>query len=222
MNKFIISAAALGVLSLGLVACQGKSTSLPTISGVAPGSLATPLPSNPTIPAGAYTQIELLARPAIKEALESFNNHKVTNKVEPYDKVNDPLYGEIKGTVNLVRPPKMTATGAADYGTALQGILYPNEIIADLSNTADKASYLGVETGGATGGKFGGRDIADDVVNIDLGAVFGGTLAALKVQPEDNQENNCLSQQSADQKPSLQRPSQAAVPTFPYVAPPHT
>ena len=215
MKTSLIRLATLGALSFSLVACTGNSTtSVPQLGN---NGLATPLPSNPTIPAGVYTQIELLARPAIKEALESFNNHKVTNKVEPYDTVGDPLYGEIKGTVNLVRPPKPSV--GSDYGTALQSILYPNEIAADLSNTTDKASYLGVETGGATGGKFGGRDIADDVVNIDLGAVFGGTLAALKVQPEDNQENNCLSQQSPDQK--LQRASQAAGSTFPYLAPPH-
>ncbi len=89
-----------------------------------------------------------------------------------------------------------------------------------MSNTADKASYLGFETGGATGGKFGGRDLADDVINIDLGAVFGNTLVALGLQPEDGQENNCLSQQSPDVE-TLQRPSQANTGTFPYLSPPH-
>ncbi len=218
MKTTIIRIAALGVLGLGLAACQGKSTALPVIGT---GGLATPLPTNPTTPTGVYTQIELLSRPAIKEALESFNNHKITNKVEPYaGSPADPLQGEIKATVNLLRPPKTTPTGPSDFGATLQSILYPNEMAADLSNTTDKASYLGFETGGATGGKFGGRDIADDVINIDLGAVFGNTLVALKLQPEDNQENNCLSQQSPDVK-TLQRPSQANIGVFPYLSPPH-
>jgi hypothetical protein len=216
MKTFIFGITALGALGLGLAGCNGGATNVPPLN-TGPSALATPLPANPATPSGAYVQIELLARPAVKEALESFNNHKVTNKVEPYvGSPADPLQGEIKATVDLLRPPK----NGADFGAALQGVLYPNEIAADLSNTTDKASYLGVETGGATGGKFGGRDIADDVINIDLGAIFGNTLVALGLQPEDNQENACLSQQSPDVK-TLQRPSQASIGVFPYLSPPH-
>jgi uncharacterized protein DUF4331 len=109
----------------------------------------------------------------------------------------------------------MTAGGAADYGAALQSILYPNEMAVNLAST-DKASYLGVETGGATGGTFGGRDISDDVINIDLGAAFGNTLSALKVQPDDGQENNCISKQNV-----AQAASQSKTGSFPYFAPPH-
>ncbi len=217
MKNYLIGFVALGALGLGLAGCNGGSTNVPALN-TGTSALATPLPTNPTTPTGAYVQIELLSRPAIKEALESFNNHKVTNKVQPYAGTagGDPLQGEIKATVDLLRPPK----NGADFGAALQGVLYPNEMAADLSNTTDKASYLGVETGGATGGKFGGRDIADDVINIDLGAVFGNTLVKLGLQPEDNQENVCLSQQSPDMK-TLQRPSQASIGVFPYLSPPH-
>jgi hypothetical protein len=38
-------------------------------------------------------------------------------------------------------------------------------MIADLSKSGP-ASYLGVETNGATGGLFGGRALTDDVVDI--------------------------------------------------------
>jgi len=191
----IIGLVALGALSLGLAACgNNNNTSLPVLG---PGNgLATPLPTNPPTSTASYAQIELLSRPAVKEALESFNNHKVTNTVEPYvGSPADPLQNEIMATEDLVRPPN-SAVGS-DYGKVLQKILYPNEIAVDLSNTTDKASYLGVETGGATGGKFGGRDIADD-----------------------NEENNCISQQSPDVK-TLQRPTQANIGTFPYLSPPH-
>jgi hypothetical protein len=216
MKISIIGLAALGTLAVGLAACGNNNTSLPVIGNG--NGLATPLPTNPPTSTASYVQIELLSRPAVKEALESFNNHKVTNKVEPYAGTagGDPLQGEIKATVDLLRPPK----NGADFGAALQGVLYPNEIAADLSDTADKASYLGFETGGATGGKFGGRDLADDVINTDLGAIFGGTLVKLGLQPEDGQENNCLSQQSPDVA-TLQRSSQANTGTFPYLSPPH-
>ncbi len=214
MKNSILSLAALGALGLGLTACNGGATSVPTIG--TGGAFATPLPTNPTTPSGAFVQIELLSRPAIKEAFENFNDHKITNKVEPYvGSPADPLQAEIKSTENTLRPPKNTPTGPADYGAALQSVLYPNEYAVNLAST-DKASYLGVETGGATGGTFGGRDISDDVINIDLGAAFGNTLSALKVQPDDGQANNCISKQNVAQAPSQQK-----LGSFPYFAPPH-
>ncbi len=73
---------------------------------------------------------------------------------------------------------------------------------ANLADTTDTASYLGIETGGATGGKFGGRAIKDDIVDISLGAIFGKTLAALRVQPEDNEENDCLTTDNVATEPS--------------------
>lgn len=211
MKNTVIRLAAALPLSFALAACNGGSTSVPAFNTGSNG-LATPQPSNPTTPTGAYVQIELLSRPAVKEAFENFNDHKFTNAVEPYaGSPADPLQAEIKGTEDTLRPPK----GGADYGAALQSVLYPNEYAVNLAST-DAASYLGVETGGATGGKFGGRGITDDVIGISLGAAFGNTLPALGVQPEDNQENNCISKQNvainASQKP---------LGGFPYFAPPH-
>jgi Domain of unknown function (DUF4331) len=215
MQNTVLRLAAALPLAFALAACNGGAASPPPFN---PGSngLATPLPSNPTTPTGAYVQIELLSRPAVKEALENFNDHKFTNAVEPYaGSPADPLQAEIKSTEDTLRPPKMTASGPADYGAALQSVLYPNEYAVNLAST-DAASYLGVETGGATGGKFGGRGITDDVIAIDLGALFGNTLPALGVQPEDNQENNCISKQNVTIAAS-QRPLGG----FPYFAPPH-
>ena len=153
----------------------------------------------------------MLSRPAVKELFEKFVDHQVTNAAEPY--ADATLQGEIQTLTDALRPPNTTA--GSDYGRALASILYPNEMTADLSQTG-VASYLGVETGGATGGKFGGRAVTDDVIDISLGAVFGGTLAALHVQPEDNEENACISTdnvaQNATQKPTV---------SFPYLATPH-
>lgn len=212
MKNSIIGLAALGALVLGLAACNGGSaTSVPVLGS---SGFATPLPTNPTTSTGSYVQIELLSRPAVKEALENFNDHKLTNKVEPYaGSPADPLYAEIKAIENTVRPPN--ASLGTDYGAALQTILYPNEIAVNLAS-ADKASYLGVETGGVTGGTFGGRDISDNVIDISLGALFGNTLSALKVQKDDGEENACISQQNTPQ-----RASQAKIASFPYLAPAH-
>ncbi len=195
MKKYHIVAAlgALGTLA-ALTGCNGNSSVPPPIH-----------------PATKYTQIELLSRPAVKELFEKFVDHQITNAAEPY---NDPtLQGEIQGLTDALRPPN--AGKGSDYGKALASILYPNTYTVDLSQSG-KASYLGVETGGATGGKFGGRDIADNVIDISLGAVFGHTLAALGVQPEDNEENACISTQNTTQKAS-----QGNTGSFPYLSAPH-
>ena len=65
-------------------------------------------------------------------------------------------------------------------------------MLADLSQTGVKAAYLGAETGGATGSKFGGRGLNDDVIDISLGAIFGNTIPALKLAPDDGKESKCL------------------------------
>ena len=201
MQKHIIGIAGLGALCTALYGCSGGN------SGV---NIPAPAPTAKV----AYQQIELLSRPAVKEVFERFVDHQITNAAEPY---NDPtLQGEIQTFTDALRPP-VPAIGS-DYGKALQSVLYPNVMIADLSQNG-KAAYLGYETKGATGGgsTFGGRDIADNVVDISLGALFGNTLVKLGVQPEDNQENNCLTTQNVAQNPSQARGSTS----FPYLAQPH-
>ena len=76
------------------------------------------------------------------------------------------------------------------------------------------AALVAIATGG--GSTFGGRAVTDDVVDISLGALFGHTLAAPKLQPEDNEENNCLSSDNV-----AQASSQVPTGAFPYLAQPH-
>ncbi len=160
-----------------------------------------------------YQQIERLARPAVKELFQQFANHDTTNRTSPYAQPysSQSLYQEIGSFTTAV-------AGRPTVAAALQQILIPDVVTADLSNLVDKASYLGVETGGATGGKFGGRGLTDDVIDISLGAVFGNTLAALKVVPEDNKEVPCL---TTDNVPSQAAKDNISATTFPYVGAPH-
>jgi hypothetical protein len=199
MIKHSFSLLALGVFGLGLASCNGSNVNTTPLTPVSPKT---------------YQQIELLARPAVKELFEKFVDHQTTNAAEPY---NDPtLQGEIQSFTDALRPPN--ATLGSDYGKALAGVLYPNEYVVDLSQTGG-AAYLGKETGGATSATkstFGGRAVTDDVIAISLGAVFGHTLPALGLQPEDNEENNCISAENVAQN-ATQKPGS----TFPYLAPPH-
>jgi hypothetical protein len=129
-----------------------------------------------------YKQIELLSRPAVKEAFEMFKDHNRTNRSEPYD---DPvLQRQIKSFTLAFRSKENADT--------LQAVLYPNVMKVDLSQNTTTAAYLGVETGGATGSKYGGRALSDDIIDISLGAIFGNTLSALGLIPDDHKEAPCL------------------------------
>ncbi len=198
MNNLVKNIAVAAGLGIGLAAC-----------GNGGGVVLTPPPPNG--PKAPYTQIERLSRPAVKEVFETFNQHKISNGIEPY---NDPtIQGAIMSTTDALRPPNMTA--GSDYGKALQGVLYPDEYTVNLDGTT--GGYLGVETGGKLGGNFGGRLINDDVINTSLAAVFGHALPTLGLQPEDNEENNCLSMENITPTTSGTTPMSG----FPYFQGPH-
>jgi hypothetical protein len=155
-----------------------------------------------------YVQEELLSRPAVKELFEKFNQHQYTNQTSPYADITikDAIYDFSRRVVGR----------SAAISGALQSVLYPNELAADLSQSGP-AAYLGVETGGATGGTFGGRGLTDDVVDISLGAVFGNTIPALTGIPDDGKENGCLTNEHVTSgQGGVQTQS-----TYPYLAPAH-
>ena len=132
----------------------------------------------------AYTQIERLARPAVKEAFEAFEQHDTTNRSAP---TQDGALAD--AIVSFTKTVAGRSNATADV---LKAVLIPDEMSADLSQTGVRAAYLGAETGGATGSKFGGRGLSDDVIDISLGAIFGNTVAALKLAPDDGKESKCL------------------------------
>jgi len=186
--KHTLHVLAIGALGFGLAACGGSGSSGQTLPGSGSGGSATG--ANTT----QYKQIELLSRPAVKELFEKFIDHQTTNAAEPY--ADTTLQTEIQGFTDALRPP--SATLGSDYGKALAGVLYPNWITVDVSQTGG-AAYLGNETGGATSAThstFGGRALTDDVV--------------------DNEEDNCLITDNV-----AMGASQAPVATFPYLHAPH-
>jgi len=155
-----------------------------------------------------FSQIELLSRPAVKELFEKFRQHEDTNTASPYadPTIDKAIYGFSHDVVGR----------SAKISSILQSILYPNELAADLSQSGP-AAYLGVETGGATGGTFGGRGLTDDVVDISLGAVFGNTIPALTGLPDDGKENGCLT----DEHVTSGQGGMQTQSDYPYLAPPH-
>ncbi|MBD5654370.1 MAG: DUF4331 family protein, partial [Candidatus Eremiobacteraeota bacterium] len=155
-----------------------------------------------------YKQIELLSRPAVKELFEVFAHHEFTNHNEPYA---DP---QIKTAISYFMTN--VAGRSAAITNVVGSVLYPNELAADLSQ-AGPAAYLGVETGGATGSKFGGRGLTDDVIDTSLGVVFGSTIPSLGLASDDGKENDCL----ANEHVTSSQGGKQTQSTFPYVTNPH-
>ena len=164
-----------------------------------------PMPSSPYL----YAQQDRLARPAINEALATvtFNRHAVNNMDNPTD---DP--GQLK--TDILDFMNFPAGRSAAISNALASVLVPDVMKADLSQMGVPAAYLGVETGGFTGSKFGGRKLTDDVVDIDLMAVFGPVIPALGLAPDDGKE---LPQFSTDNV----GPHNDYLNVFPYLGNPH-
>ncbi len=203
MTKHLISITALAALGIGLTGCGNGG-------GVV---LTPPRPNGPGQP---YTQIERLSRPAIKEVFEPFQDHQISNAVEPY---NDPtIKNDIAVTEDAIRYGGTPASGP-DYGVALQGILYPDEYAVNLNggnpSTKTQGEYF---LSNEVSGSFGGRAPNDDVIDLELGILFGNSIPALGLAPDDGKENTCLSSQNitAPYVFGGQDPRKTATGTFPY------
>jgi len=157
-----------------------------------------------------YYQEERLARPAVKELFEEYGTHEGSNHVAPYN--------DIYLTNAIPRFNTAVSMRSSKISSLFSAILVPDELSADISQTGVPAAYLGVETGGLTGSKFGGRGLTDNIVDISLGTVFGNVIpAALKLAPDDHHENNCLTSQHVT---SGQGGTQTQS-SFPFFANPH-
>jgi hypothetical protein len=95
----------------------------------------------------------------------------------------------------------------------IKAVLVPDVMKADLYSR-DNASYLGFETGGATGGKFGGRALTDDVVDLSLGVVFGTIISDLGLAPADGNQIPSLTSDNVGPE------GKHFLPTFPYLGDP--
>ena len=197
MRRTLITFAAVYAVVLGASSCSSNSTSIPAAAG---GSVT-------------YQQIERLSRPAVKEATQNFAQHDDTNRTAPWKQPysSQSLYNAIGTFVTTV------AGRRADYATTIQAVLIPDAITVDLSQNTTTAAYLGVETGGATGSKFGGRALTDDVIDIDLGVIFGTTLSDLGLLTPDGKQSPCLTTDNVGYNAATKR----VTATFPYAGTPN-
>ena len=172
-----------------------------------------------------FTQFDRLARPAVNEVFATVapttagatGRHQVNDTNNPTDDS-----GQLANDIQLF----MTHTAGRSQPTTdvVKAVLVPDVMKADLSQSTLKAAYLGVETGGATGSRFGGRALSDDVVDTSLGVIFGNTVSALGLAPDDGKEIASL---TSDNVGALTSPKHYqdgstgfSAASFPYLGPP--
>lgn len=164
-----------------------------------------------------YTQFDRLARPAVNEVFATVanNRHQVNDQDNPADDHNQ-LANDIQHFMTH------TAGRSTAITNVVTTVLVPDVMKADLSQSGP-AAYLGVETGGATGGKFGGRKLTDDVVDISLGVIFGNTIPTLGLAPDDGAEIPGLTTDNVgpgDKHYQDGSTTQFSPAQFPYLGPP--
>ncbi len=165
---------ALTALGVAITGCGGKGAApapagtkigLWTTTGVRTGSV--------------FVQQDRLANPVINEVFATFanNRHKINNLGAPTNEKNE-LTNDVQSFMVGVAGRSQAITNV------VKAVVIPDIMIADLGVNAGGA-YLGVQTGGATGSLAGGRELTDDVVDTSLGIVFGNTISALGLAPND-------------------------------------
>ncbi len=165
-----------------------------------------------------YNQLDRLARPVVNEALATvtFRRHEHNDKDNPTDDA-DPNVGLITDIDSFLTFP---AGRSQAIRAVIESVLVPDVMIADLSQF-DQASYLGYEVtqalSGGTKSSFGGRALTDDVVDISLGIIFGNTIPALGLAPDDGAELPSFTTDNVGYDPATKK----TLKSFPYVGTPH-
>ena len=159
-----------------------------------------------------FNQFDRLARPAVNEVLATVanNRHKVNDESSPsQDRDPGHLHDDIFTFMRDVAGRSVTAGATTGISNVAADLLTPDVMIADLSK-AGPAGYLGSEA--AVG--YGGRKLDDDIVDASLGAIFGATIPALGLAPDDGNEIPTLLSDN------IGAGAKHFSGTFPYVGPP--
>ena len=122
----------------------------------------------PTDAPKTFNQVQRLGNPLVSEVLLLKRDHGFHGSSNPSEDVAN-FTAPVKGFVAQFRP---AATGLQ---TALAGTLLPDMLQVQTDQPQATAGYLSYVLSG-TGKGFGGRKLADDVVDISLTAVFSDLL----------------------------------------------
>lgn len=153
-----------------------------------------------------YEQVEFLGNPLVSEVTIVKARHDAYNRTMPYSPAS--FRAETKAFI-------MSPGGRpADYADLIASVLYSEGVsgsdmlIVDSSKPGSTAGWLSW----ALGAGYGGRKLADDVVDIGLYAIFSSLLDPRGASCAPGQLPLCTDNVPANDKPFLN--------TFPYLAAP--
>ena len=175
-------------------ACGGDQRS---VGVTGPAADHTPTGRAPVV----YEQIEFLGNPLVSEVTIAKANHEAYNKTQPYNTATF-LPQSAAFITSFGRPLSLAQT--------LGGVLYPDILIVDTSKDPATAGWLSW----ALAGGWGGRKLADDVVDVGLSAIFSSLLTPEGAKCAPFQLPLCTDNIAANDR--------AFSATFPYLAAPNT
>jgi hypothetical protein len=161
----------------------------------------TPLaPNDDDFATAVYDQVEFLGNPLVSEVTIAKANHDTYNRTQPYN------------TTTFKPQTAQFVTGVAGrpqaLADALGGVLYPDMLVVDTSKNPSTAGWLSW----ALANGYGGRKLADDVVDVGLTAIFSTLLNPTGAACAPFTLPLCTDNVGANDKPFST--------TFPYLANP--
>lgn len=112
-----------------------------------------------------YDQIEFLGNPLVSEVTILKARHDAYNRTQPYD----PAAFRPETEQFIVQ----VAGRPAAYAATIASVLYPDVLVVDGAKDPATAGWLSW----ALAGGWGGRRLADDVVDVGLAAIFSSLLS---------------------------------------------
>ena len=147
-----------------------------------------------------YEQVEFLGNPLVSEVTIVKANHDAYNRTQPY---NSAEFGpQSLAFINTFRG------GQPEVANTLGAVLYPDMLIVESSRSAATAGWLSW----ALANGWGGRKLADDVVDAGLSAIFGKIISSTGAYCDNFTLPLCTDNVGANDK--------AFSSAFPYLASP--
>lgn len=147
-----------------------------------------------------YEQVEFLGNPLVSEVTIVKANHDRYNRTQPY---NTAEFGrQSLAFINAFRGAQPVVANT------LGAVLYPDMLIVESSKAPATSGWLSW----ALANGWGGRNLADDVVDAGLSAIFGTIITPVGAYCQNGQLPLCTDNVPANDKPFAR--------AFPYLASP--
>lgn len=143
---------------------RGTSAVL-AVAALAAANACNDTTTGPTNTARTYNQVQRLGNPLVSEVLLAKKNHLYHGSIGPQDDVAN-LGPQVTAFVANFRPQ------ATKLQATIASVLLPDMLVVQTDKAQSTAGYLSW----ALANGYGGRRLADDVVDTSLSAVFSDLL----------------------------------------------